>query len=208
MLEKHHLGQTMDLHYNINGKLLELKGWCEVIQPAPSLSDRSHLLPHTRQQAGARHFVGAWCAGVLLSPDCPPTPPTTPTPTPTSIHPTTSSFFNTQALLFSNATSPHTWSSPIAYAPVASLSDVIFSEPLELCSYMSRCTGDKQRWGGAGGICTYKKCHIIYYIICLNMDFHKLNFESQRAQAIYAFIIAICIILQSFSTSKPCSFPF
>lgn len=41
MLEKHHLGQAMDLHYNINGKLLELKGWCEVIQPAPSLSDRS-----------------------------------------------------------------------------------------------------------------------------------------------------------------------
>lgn len=26
MLEKHHLGQAVDLHYNINGKLLELKG--------------------------------------------------------------------------------------------------------------------------------------------------------------------------------------
>lgn len=26
MLEKHHLGQAIDLHYNINGKLLELKG--------------------------------------------------------------------------------------------------------------------------------------------------------------------------------------
>lgn len=132
MLEKHHLGQAMDLHYNINGKLLELKGWCEVIQPAPSLSDRSHLPPHTRQQAGARHFVGARYAGVLFVAWLPPLP-------------STSSFFNPRARLFSNATSPHTWSSPIAYAPVASLSDVIFSEPAELCSYTSRCTGDKER---------------------------------------------------------------
>lgn len=59
MLEKHHLGQAMDLHYNINGKLLELKGWCEVIQPAPSLSDRSDLAPHTRQAQGTLLAHGA-----------------------------------------------------------------------------------------------------------------------------------------------------
>lgn len=60
MLEKHHLGQAMDLHYNINGKLLELKGWCEVIQPAPSLSDRSEPplpLPSPRQAAGRRETL-------------------------------------------------------------------------------------------------------------------------------------------------------
>lgn len=106
MLEKHHLGQAMDLHYNINGKLLELKGWCEVIQPAPSLSDRSHLPPHTRQQAGARHFVGAWCAGVLLSLDCPPhpSPPSSTNPHPPSPPPSSLlsswSFFNTRASPF------------------------------------------------------------------------------------------------------------
>lgn len=60
MLEKHHLGQALDLHYNINRKLLKLKGWCEVVQPLASVADRSHLSPHTRRErrgVGRRTFV-------------------------------------------------------------------------------------------------------------------------------------------------------
>lgn len=67
MLEKHHLGHMLDLHYNINGKSLELKGWCGVIQPA-SLTGRLSLpsplcwcaLP---QLPGSRQTLDALLAG-------------------------------------------------------------------------------------------------------------------------------------------------
>lgn len=127
MLEKHHLGQAMDLHYNINGKLLELKGWCEVIQPAPSYWQVASPSPH---QAAGRGKALCWCAVCWRT-------------FVARLPPSTLSFFNMRAHLFSNATSPHTWSSLIVYAPVSSLSDVIFSKPSELHSNVSRCAGDK-----------------------------------------------------------------
>lgn len=100
MLEKHHLGQALDLHYNINRKLLKLKGWCEVVQPLASVADRSHLSPHTRRE---RRGVGRRTFVARLTPRV---------------------FFFT--LFSSNATSPHTCSCSMKHAGGAAAYGVIF----------------------------------------------------------------------------------
>lgn len=135
MLEKHHLGQAVDLHYNINGKLLELKGWCEVIQPAPSYWQVASPFP----TPGSRQAQGTLSVCGTLAYFCRSAAPPLHPP-----HPPPCLFLNMHAHLFSNATSPHTCSSLMVYAPVSSLSDVIFSEPSERHSNASRCTGNKE----------------------------------------------------------------
>lgn len=107
MLEKHHLGQALDLHYNINRKLLKLKGWCEVVQPLASVADRSHLSPHTRRE---RRGVGRRTFVARLTP---------------RVH-TVFFFFFFFTLFSSNATSPHTCSCSMKHAGGAAAYGVIF----------------------------------------------------------------------------------
>lgn len=149
MLEKHHLGQAMDLHYNINGKLLELKGWCEVIQPAPSLSDRSHLPPHTmaagRRKALCWRMV-RWRTFVARLPSLFPPP----------------RLFLTHRLVFFFSQMPHLHThmeqpDSVCTGGFSFRCDLQWTlRALFICEYEHRRQGDKQRGGGvrggAGGI--------------------------------------------------------